>query len=194
MWFALKLMRISYTISVSEHIYSRTSMTRTPMARLPRLFRIRSWVPRKTSNSCRHYYIWNNLGWFFIILILVYCVYSLEWGNSNENTQHTFIFKKFEKNIPIMPPDLALWFISLARTTPVSNIFSWYQRCSSYCTWKRFCLDSCFCWKSGKKKRLAPNEHLLGSNKGQHLHNSPPRTESPIYYHSVTKEIVNCQW
>ena len=27
----------------------------------------------------------------------------------NENTQHTFMLKKIEKNIPIMPRDLALW-------------------------------------------------------------------------------------
>ena len=31
---------------------------------------------------------------------MVYCVYSLEspqWGDSNENTQHTFMSKKIEK-------------------------------------------------------------------------------------------------
>ena len=48
----------------------------------------------------------------FFILIMVCCVYSLEsprCGDSNENTQHTFILKENrKKNIPIMPPDLAL--------------------------------------------------------------------------------------
>ena len=41
---------------------------------------------------------------------MVYCVYSLEspyWGDSNENTQNTFMLKKI-KEILIMPPDLAL--------------------------------------------------------------------------------------
>ena len=36
---------------------------------------------------------------FFLILKMVYCVYSLElprWGDFNENTQHTFMFKKIE--------------------------------------------------------------------------------------------------
>ena len=33
--------------------YSRTSVARTPMARLPRLFRTCSSVPRKKSHSCR---------------------------------------------------------------------------------------------------------------------------------------------
>ena len=48
---------------------------------------------------------------FFFILIMICCVHSLEsprWGDSNENTQDTFVFKKIEKNIPIMPDDLAL--------------------------------------------------------------------------------------
>ena len=42
---------------------------------------------------------------------MVYCVYSLElprWGDSNENTQYTFMSKKIKKNISIMLPDLAL--------------------------------------------------------------------------------------
>ena len=34
-------------------------------------------------------------------------MYSLE-SDSNENTQFTFMMKKIKKNIPIMPPDLAL--------------------------------------------------------------------------------------
>ena len=33
--------------------YSRTSMARTLIARLPRLFRTRSWVPWNRSHSCR---------------------------------------------------------------------------------------------------------------------------------------------
>ena len=53
----------------------------------------------------------GNLDLFsFFILKTVYCVYSLEspqWGDSNENTQHTFILQKI-KEILIMPPDLVL--------------------------------------------------------------------------------------
>ena len=59
---------------------------------------------------------------------MVYCVYSLEsprWGDSNENTQHTFNLKKIKAaNIPIMLPDLALWLTLI---------------CSNY-----FCLERIF--------------------------------------------------
>ena len=66
-----------------------------------------------------------NLGWFsviffsFFILKMAYCVYSLDspqWGNSNENTQHTFM--KIKKNIPRMPPDLALWLTLISSNYP----------------------------------------------------------------------------
>ena len=43
-------------------VCSRTSVTRTLMARLPRLFQTRSWVPNKKSHSCRFYCIWDNFG------------------------------------------------------------------------------------------------------------------------------------
>ena len=101
------------------------------MARLPRLFRTRSWVPRKKIPLLQ---IWDNLVWFFFILKTVYCVFSLEspqWGDSNENTQYTFILKKVEK-IPLLYLLASRYFQpSLARTIPVSNIFTWSQRCSS---------------------------------------------------------------
>ena len=45
---------------------------------------------------------------------MVICVYSLEspqWGDSDENKQHTVMMKKIEKNIPIMLLDLAQWLI-----------------------------------------------------------------------------------
>ena len=75
------------------------------------------------------------LATFFCLLKIVNCMYSSEshqWGNSNENTQHTFILRKIE--------NISLWCFliwrhdlnSLARTTSVSNIFSWFQRCSSH--------------------------------------------------------------
>ena len=56
--------------------------------------------------------IWFNLGLFFcFILKKIYCVFSSEstqWGDSNENTQHTFMLKDNQKDIHIMPPDLVL--------------------------------------------------------------------------------------
>ena len=75
-------------------------MARTPMARLPRLFRTRSWVSREKSRSCRHYYICDNLVWFSFLLNMACCVYSLEsprWGDFNEITQHAFMLKKIKK-------------------------------------------------------------------------------------------------
>ena len=47
---------------------------------------------------------------FLFILKMVYSVFSLESphrGDSNENTQNTFMLKKIKK-IHIMPPDLAI--------------------------------------------------------------------------------------
>ena len=72
-------------------------MARTLKARLPRLSRTCSWVPWKNPISA-------DLGKFrvifFCILKLVNFAYSLESphrGVSNENTQHTFMFKKMKK-------------------------------------------------------------------------------------------------
>ena len=83
--------------------YSRTSLARTLMARLPWLFQTRSWVPQKNP-------IATDFGKFRVIfsfiLKMVSCVYSLEsprWGDSNENTQHTFMLKKIKKR------SLSLW-------------------------------------------------------------------------------------
>ena len=104
------------------YMYSRTSVARTLMARLPGLSRTCSWVPRKKSHSCRFGIIYL---WFSdFVSKTVYCVYSLEspqWGDSYEYTQHTFMLKKIEK---ISLLCLLTWLHyqpSLARTTPVSN-------------------------------------------------------------------------
>ena len=72
--------------------YSRTSMARTLMARLPRLFRTRSSVHRKKSLGCRFGMI--KCDFLFFILKTVYCVYSLESprrGDSYDSTQYTFM-------------------------------------------------------------------------------------------------------
>ena len=111
-----------YGFSIQISKYSRTSMARTLMAHLPWLFRTRSWVPWKKFHNCRFGIISDVF--FFILkngilcVLCVYCVYSLEsprWGDSNVNTQYTFIlpsiylhFKESRKDITILPPDLAL--------------------------------------------------------------------------------------
>ena len=78
--------------------YSRTSIARTSMARLPWLIRTHFWVPTKFFHLLKKT---NRLG-FFLILSRN-CMYSLEsphLGDSNEYTQHTIIvmeIKKFPK-------------------------------------------------------------------------------------------------
>ena len=65
---------------------------------------------------------------------MVCCVQSLEsprWGNSNENTQHTFMLKKIEK-ISVLNLTWRYNQPSLAWTTPVSNSFSRSHNCSSH--------------------------------------------------------------
>ena len=55
---------------------------------------------------------------------MVYCVYTLESpqrGDSNENTQYTFILKKIENISLLMLLTLRYNQPSLARTTLVSN-------------------------------------------------------------------------
>ena len=46
--------------------------------------------------------IWDHLVWFFFfILKTVYCMFSLEspqWGDSNENTEHTSMLLKNQRN------------------------------------------------------------------------------------------------
>ena len=82
------------------------------MARLPRLFWTMS--PEQKKNP-----IAADIIVFQVIFFLVlkrYVVYSLEWprwGNSNENTQHTFMLEKL-KDFPIMPPVLALWLTHIS--------------------------------------------------------------------------------
>ena len=68
-------------------------------------------------------------------MVYVYCVYSLEsprWGNSNENTQHTSMVKKIEKISIFCIMTLPYDEHSLARTTPISKIFPYFQRCPSH--------------------------------------------------------------
>ena len=57
---------------------------------------------------------------------------SPRWGDSNENTQHTFILREIEKIYLLCFLTWRYEQHSLARTSPISNIFSWFQRCSSH--------------------------------------------------------------
>ena len=71
--------------------YSRTSMARTPMARLPWMIRTRFSVPTNLPIAQENKY----LGIFVLFYHgIICCVYSLESphrGDSNEFTQHTII-------------------------------------------------------------------------------------------------------
>ena len=106
-------------------IYSRTSVART------RLFELALESLGKNPVAadiiiCR--IIWDGFLFFFYILIMVCCVYSLEsprWGNSHENTQHTFMFKKIER-YPYnasWPGAMIITHYSLAWTTHLEHIF-----------------------------------------------------------------------
>ena len=79
-------------------------MARTLMAGLPQRFEL---VLRKIP-GCRFRIIKGDF--LFYKLEMVYCVFSLESprrGDSNDNTQYTFILKK-SKIYPYSPPDLRL--------------------------------------------------------------------------------------
>ena len=103
------------------------------MARLPRLFRTHSRVPRK---KISYLHIWENLGWFFFFIVnMVYCVLSLESphrGDSNKNTRNTFMVKKNRKYNPIMPPDLALCLTLISSNYPCLEHLFLVPRCSSH--------------------------------------------------------------
>ena len=86
-------------LSDSTENYSRTSVARTLMARLPRLFRTRSWVPWKNPKAA-------DVESFRVIFFFY--------------VENTFIFKKIKK---ISQLSLLTWRYnqpSLARTSPVS--------------------------------------------------------------------------
>ena len=81
------------------------------MARLPRLFRTRSRVPKINAKVADIIVFGIHSDDFLFILIMVYCLYSLESPhqvNGNDYTQHSFMSKKTEKDIPIIPSDLAI--------------------------------------------------------------------------------------
>ena len=133
LWHLKKLVKSKSSFVLYEFIlpaltrglnYSRTSMTWTLLARLPPLFRTRSWVSWKNSVAA-------DLGKlrliFFFILKMVCCLYSLvspQWGNSNENTQNTFMLKKIDNISLFMSPDLALWLTLISSNFPcLEHIF-----------------------------------------------------------------------
>ena len=94
--------------------YSRTSMARTLMARLPGLFRTRFWVPWKKFHSCRFGIIWGDFLSSIENGMLCVLVRIASMRRLYENTQRTFM--------SIL--SLLIWRYnqpSLVRTTPVSN-------------------------------------------------------------------------
>ena len=106
----------------------RTSVAKTLMAHLPRLFRLCSWVPWKYPIAAFGIIFCDFLLLFFFDIEMVHCVYSLESPHlvdSNENTQNTFRFEKIEKMIiHIMPPNLALWLTLIISNYPyLEHIF-----------------------------------------------------------------------
>ena len=77
-------------------IYSKTSMTQTPMTHIPWLIRTCFWVPRKFFWQLRKNIFRDISGSFPILSKNVCCAYLLEllhWGSTNEYNQHTIIFK-----------------------------------------------------------------------------------------------------
>ena len=72
-------------------------MARTLMARLPRLFQTRSWVPWNRSHSCRFVIIKDDFLFYVGNGILSVLTRIASLGDSNENTQYTFMLKKIEK-------------------------------------------------------------------------------------------------
>ena len=77
-------------------LYGRVLVALTQMARLPRLFRTRSWVHWKKSHSCRLGIIQGDIPFILKMVNRVYSLESPRWGDSNENTQYIFMLKKIE--------------------------------------------------------------------------------------------------
>ena len=94
------------------YYYSRTSIARTPMARLPWLIRTRFESLRNCSASSRKQKKKGKVP-FFIMKLYVECsLESPHRGDSNENTLYTIIIWKIEKIFLYyrhLLPDLALW-------------------------------------------------------------------------------------
>ena len=67
--------------------------------------------------------ILDNLGFFvfFFISEMVYCMYSLNClgeAISSENIRYTYDSNENRKDIPILPPDLALWLKLISLNYP----------------------------------------------------------------------------
>ena len=84
-------------------------MARPLMARLPRLFRTRFWVPWRTSHSCRFEFF---RVFFFLIHVEngILCVHIRIASMRRFYWEHTIYLhvKENRKYIPIIPSDLAL--------------------------------------------------------------------------------------
>ena len=111
------------------------------MVRLPQLFRTRSWDPWEKSPKLQ---IWDNLGWFsfyiengiLCVLIEIASMRRFQWEHA------TYMYLHVNKSKPY--PYNASWSdtvinTQLFGTTPLSNIFSWFQRCSSHWSFTVYC-------------------------------------------------------
>ena len=95
-------------------------MARTLMACLPRLVRTRSWVPWNKFHSCRFRIVFL----FYIEKWYNVCTHKNRLGEAILMRTHIYFhIEENRKDILIIPPDLAHNQPSVARTTPVSNIF-----------------------------------------------------------------------
>ena len=90
-----------------------------------------------SSDSSRKQIFRSLLGSFPICQVYVCCVFSLEsphWGDSNEYTQHTILYRRSKRHPYIIPICLLIWryyLHTVARTTHIWNKFPWSQRCSN---------------------------------------------------------------
>ena len=87
-------------------IYSKTSITQTPMTHIPWLIRTCFWVPRKFFWQLRKKIFRDISGSFPILSENVCCAYLLEllhWGSTNKYNQHTIIFKRLKRHPYTIP-------------------------------------------------------------------------------------------
>ena len=111
--------------------YSRTSMVRTLMARLPWLFRTHSWVPWKKSHSCR-FEVQSTLvisKWkrpFETLRDIRTSTYQICW--IEENTDRTTKFHKWTWNLTSLVRNICWKYCGKGR-----NFSSYPQYCYTWC-------------------------------------------------------------
>ena len=104
-------------------VYSRTSIARTPMARLPWPIRTHFLSPYEILPLAQEN---KYLGKFSYFIMKLYSLESPHRGDSNEYTQHTIIVKEIKKslNYCYLLPDLALYLTLSGSNYPRLEQFS----------------------------------------------------------------------